>query len=255
MEEEKVQITQISPSASSSHRTKASDDRGLRLSLVLEPGTLSASSPLHSPSSPSAPGSAVHALQFKVKALSQKSSGRERKREWEDKRDLELQAGGPVSSQARPRKKARSRVELPQPVPSRCFDQRRSSSEDDVVQEVVARVQLHTYLTEPQREQESWGTMGKAAEKGERGGPAGSVPGQPRGFGEGASLESLDNIQSDSTGGKKEDPPPSPKPAPSSPSTSSSSSSPSSHRHKAPPKGFWRVARPETERSSHSVCL
>ncbi|KAK6310502.1 hypothetical protein J4Q44_G00185570 [Coregonus suidteri] len=193
-------------------------------------------------------GSAVHALQSKVKALSQRSGGRERKRDWEDKRALELQAGGPVSSQARPRQKARSRVEVPQPVPFQCFDQRRrsSSSEDDVEEEVVARVQLHTDLTEPQREQESWGAMGKGAEKGEREGLAGSVPGQPHGFGEGASLESLDNIQSDSTGGNKEDPPPSPKPAPSFSSTSSSSSSPSSHRHWAPPKGFWRVARPET---------
>ncbi|XP_064847930.1 uncharacterized protein si:ch211-13f8.1 [Oncorhynchus masou masou] len=119
---------------------------------------------------------------------------------------------------------------------------RSSSSEDEVEEEVVARVQLHTDPTEPQREKESWGAMGKGAEKGERGGPAGSVPGQPRGLGEGASLESLENIQSDSTSATKEDPPPSSKPTPASSSTSSNSS----HRHWAPPKGFWRVARPET---------
>lgn len=156
----------------------------------------------------------------------------------------ELQEEGPVSFQALPKQKGRSRGEVPPPVPFRHFDQRRrsSSSEDEVEEEVVARVQLHTDPTEPQREKESWGAMGKGAEKAERGGPAGSVPGQPRGLGEGASLESLENIQSDSTGATKEDPPPSSKPAP----ASSSNSSSSSHRHWAPPKGFWRVARPET---------
>uniref|UniRef100_A0A4W5LBH5 Si:ch211-13f8.1 n=1 Tax=Hucho hucho TaxID=62062 RepID=A0A4W5LBH5_9TELE len=239
MEEEEVHITQTLAPASSPTQSRASDDRGLVLSLVPKPSTLSPSSPSLSP-----PGSAVFSLQSKVNNLSQRTGGKERERVSEDNMASELQVEGPVSFQDLPKQKGRSRGEVPPPVPFRHFDQRRrsSSSEDEIEEEVVARVQLHTDPTEPQREKESWGAMGKGAEKGERGGPAGSVPGQPRGLGEGASLESLENIQSDSTGATKEDPPPSSKPAPASSSTSSSSC----HRHWAPPKGFWRVARPET---------
>ncbi|XP_055738949.1 uncharacterized protein si:ch211-13f8.1 isoform X1 [Salvelinus fontinalis] len=246
MEEEEVHITQTLAPASSPLRSRASDDRGLILSLVPKPSTLSPSSPSLSPPPLHPSGSAVYSLQSKVNNLSQRTGGKERKRERvrEDNMASELQVEGPVSFQALPKQKGRGRGEVPPPVPFRHFDQRRrsSSSEDEVEEEVVARVQLHTDPTEPQREKESWGAMGKGAEKGERGGPAGSVPGQPRGLGEGASLESLENIQSDSTGATKEDHPPSSKPAPASSSTSSSSS----HRHWAPPKGFWRVARPET---------
>nr|XP_029479858.1 uncharacterized protein LOC115103212 [Oncorhynchus nerka] len=243
MEEEEVHITQTLAPASSPPQSRASDDWGLILSLVPKPSTLSPSSPSLSPPPLPPPGSAVYSLQSKVNNLSQRTGGKERKRERvrEENMASELQVEGPVSFQALPKQKGRSRGEVPPPVPFRHFDQRRrsSSSEDEVEEEVVARVQLHTDPTEPQREKESWGAMGKGAEKGERGGPADSVPGQPRGLGEGASLE---NIQSDSTSATKEDLPPSSKPAPASSSTSSNSS----HRHWAPPKGFWRVARPET---------
>ncbi|KAL0966616.1 hypothetical protein UPYG_G00297480 [Umbra pygmaea] len=240
-EEEESQFMRTSAPASSPPQTNDSNDRGLMLSLAPVPGTLSPSSPSPSPSPspPPPPGSAVHALRSKEMALSQRPGGRERKREKvrQDRRGSELQAGRPASSHALPRPRCRSRGEVQPPVPSQRFDQkRRSSSSEDEVEEVVARVQLHSHPTELPRQQESQAALGRE----EVGGPTGGVLGQPRGLGEGASLESLDNIQSDSTGVTKDDPPSSKKPS------SSSVPSSSSRRHWAPPKGFWRVARPET---------
>ncbi|XP_012987947.2 uncharacterized protein si:ch211-13f8.1 isoform X2 [Esox lucius] len=239
MEEEEVRFGQTSATAGSQPQNKASGDRVLLLGLVPEPGKAVPSSPSPSPSSPPPPGSAVHALRSKVKALSQRPCGRERKREKmrEEKRTSELHAGRLASSQALTRQKCRSRGEVLPPVLSRHYDLRRqSSSSEDEVEEVVASVQLHSHPTELEREQEDWGATG---------GLDRSVPVQPRGLGEGASLESLDNIQSDSTRENKDGTPSSTKPTPSSSSTSSPSST-SSHRHWAPPRGFWRVARPET---------
>ncbi|KAJ8011332.1 hypothetical protein DPEC_G00057040 [Dallia pectoralis] len=237
MEEEEVQFAQTLATAGSQPQTTTCNDRGLLLNLVPEPGMLFPSSPSPSPSSPPPPGSAVRALRSKVKALSQRPCGRERKREKmrEDRRTSELHAGRMPSFQALPRQKCQNRGQVQPPVPSRCSVLRRgSSSSDDEVAEVVARVQLHSHPTELEKGQEDQGAMG---------GLDRCVSWQPRNLGEGVSLENLDIIQLDSTREPKNVT--STKQTPSFPATSSSISTPS-RRHWAPPRGFWRVARPET---------
>ncbi|KAJ3595435.1 hypothetical protein NHX12_004739 [Muraenolepis orangiensis] len=150
--------------------------------------------------------------------------------------------------------------------------------EDQVpdVQGMRIRLEIHSPPAEAQREPAAGprqGDMGKAAERESerRDGP----PGQPRGLDEGPSLESL--LPGNKPRSRKPDPltpPPLPLLLSISPSSctvpactlngplctsSSSSSSPSSSqplaaaassssssRHWAPPKGFWRLARPET---------
>uniref|UniRef100_UPI003AAA49D9 uncharacterized protein n=1 Tax=Centroberyx gerrardi TaxID=166262 RepID=UPI003AAA49D9 len=226
-------------------------------------GILSVPAPLPiSPSSslgtsfPPPPSSAVHALQTKVKALTQRRPrGRERDkgRERVDTEVLVNQPAGQISSEVLLRQRARGKGQVSLAVPSwrSGSGKNSSSSEEEEEVEVQVRLEIHSPPAEAQGEQLSQGAMGMGAERAERSeGQVSCLSGQPRGLGEGASLESL---LSDNSSSSKDDSPPPPPAAPSSSTTSasttssfSSSASSTSSRHWAPPKGFWRVARPET---------
>ncbi|XP_041964335.1 uncharacterized protein si:ch211-13f8.1 [Alosa sapidissima] len=183
-----------------------------------EPITPSSSS--FSPgSSPPLPGSAVYALQSKVKAKSQKKDKiLEKECDDEDTKLLFVQ---------RRRDEALSLSSMHRPE----LDMPGSSDEEGTDQ-----VQRGVFASEPSALVEQR-ALAAAESEGGRESPFLSVAGQTRGLGEGASLESLltdgsGDLQGDDLTSRTS-------------STMSSSPSPSS-RPWAPPKGFWRVARPET---------
>lgn len=195
--------------------------------------------------------SAVHALQTKVKSLTQRRTrGRDREKE---RFDAEVLVSGPagISSEVFLRQRPRGKGQLSLPSSSWRSGAARilSSSDEEEEVEVQVRLEIHSPPADAKGEQvfqEVEETEGESSERNY---------GQPCGLGEGTSLESL---LSDNSSSSKDDPsPPFPHPPPlpvlssSSPATTSaattsSNSSSTSTRHWAPPKGFWRVARPET---------
>ncbi len=196
--------------------------------------------------------SAVHALQTKVKSLTQRRTrGRDREKERE-KLDAEVLVSGPtgqISSEVLLRQTSREKGQSSLPVPPWRTGAGRilSSSEEEEEVEVQVRLQIHSPPAEakgPQVFEREEETEEERSERNE---------GQPYLLGEGTSLESL---LSDNSSSSKDDPltppplpvlscTPSPIPPSTTPSNISSTSS-TSTRHWAPPKGFWRVARPET---------
>ncbi|XP_076600358.1 uncharacterized protein LOC143328838 isoform X2 [Chaetodon auriga] len=196
--------------------------------------------------------SAVHALQTKVKSITQRRTrGRERDKERE-RVDTEVSVSGPagqISSEVLLRQRPRGKGQVSLPAASWRSGAAKvlSSSDEEEEVEVQVRLEIHSPPAEAQGEQAFHGREDTEEERSERN------EGQPCGLGEGTSLESL---LSDISSSSKDDPsPPPPLPVLSSslattsaPTTSSNSSSTSSTstRHWAPPKGFWRVARPET---------
>lgn len=186
-----------------------------------EPITPSSSS-LSPGSSPLLPGSAVYALQSKVKAMSQKKAvGREND-------DLPQETKMLLGQ--------RKRVEASSSCPMHQPDLDMPGSSDE---EGMDQVQRGVFSSEASFLGE-WRAPAAAESEGGRECPFISVVGQTRGLGEGASLESL---LTDGSGGLQED---AFTARTSSTMSSSPSSSTSSSRPWAPPKGFWRVARPET---------
>ncbi|XP_036939851.1 uncharacterized protein si:ch211-13f8.1 isoform X4 [Acanthopagrus latus] len=200
---------------------------------------------------PPAQSSAVHALQTKVKSLTQRRTrGRDREKERFDAEVLVSSPAG-ISSEVFLRQRPRAKGQLSLLSSSWRSGAARilSSSDEEEEVEVQVRLEIHSPPADAKGEQvfqEVEETEGESSERNY---------GQPCGLGEGTSLESL---LSDNSSSSKDDPsPPFPHPPPlpvlssSSPATTSaattsSNSSSTSTRHWAPPKGFWRVARPET---------
>ncbi|XP_038575303.1 uncharacterized protein si:ch211-13f8.1 [Micropterus salmoides] len=195
----------------------------------------------------------------KVKSLTQRRTrGRDREKE-RDRLDTEVFVSSPAGQipsevllRQRPRGKAQ--VSLPAPSWRSGAAKNLSSSDEEEEVEVQVRLEIHSPPAEAQREQVFPGGVETEEERSERNEDHVSSPtSQPRVLQEGTSLESL---LSDNSSSSKDDPSsPSPlpvlssSPATSSPSTTSFSSSTTSFtptRRWAPPKGFWRVARPET---------
>lgn len=183
--------------------------------------------------------SAVHAAQPKVTSLTQRRSrGRiiEKEKQRTDGEGMVTHATGQISSEVlRQRTLSNSEKNL-------------SSSDDKEEVEVRVRLEIHSPPAEVQGDQVCKGALETEAQRSERNEGRGSfLKGQPCGVKQGTSVKILPNENSRCTKG---DPPhpPSPLSAPSTNSASSSSSSTlyASSRHWAPPKGFWRVARPET---------
>lgn len=205
---------------------------------------------------PPAQSSAVHALQTKVKSLTQRRSrGRDREKDREkfDTETLVSNPAGHISSEVllRQRPKGKGQLFLPAPSWRSGAAKDLSSSDEEEEVEVQVRLEIHSPPAEAHVEQQEGEVGEESTEKNE--GQVSHPTGQPFELGEGTSLESL--LSDDSTISKDGPSPPPPLPVfSSSPATisatttasfSSSSSSPSA-RHWAPPKGFWRVARPET---------
>lgn len=195
--------------------------------------------------------SAVHALQTKVKSLTQRRTrGRDREKERE-KLDTEVLGSSPaekISSDVplRQRPRGKGQVSLP-PLSWRSSAAKNlSSSDEDEEVEVQVRLEIHSPPAEAQGEQ-VFKAGGKTEE--ERSeineSEVGFLTGQSCGLGEGTSLESLLSDNSSSSKDEPSSPPPPPVLSSCSATTSTSTSS-TSTRHWAPPKGFWRVARPET---------
>ncbi|XP_029971409.1 serine/arginine repetitive matrix protein 1 [Salarias fasciatus] len=198
---------------------------GLITGPVPEP-VFPASSPL-----PPRQSSAVHALQTKVKSLTQRRArGRDRER-------LDVEASGPaghISSEVFLRQRPRGKgVSLPAPGWRPGAGKDLSSSDEEEEVEVQVKLEIHSPPAEAKAER-----AGQEAEderfsferrRGEDPGP------------EGPQCENIPPSPPHQA--------PSPSPSPSPPAAaapSASSSSSSSTRRWAPPKGFWRVARPET---------
>ncbi|XP_022050652.1 uncharacterized protein si:ch211-13f8.1 isoform X2 [Acanthochromis polyacanthus] len=200
---------------------------------------------------PPSQSSAVHSLQTKVKSLTQRRArGRDRDR---DRLDPEVSVSSPVgqiSSEVLLRQRPRAKGQLPLPASAWRSGAAKvlSSSDEEEEVEVLVRLEIHSPPAEAQTEP---GGEEEKSEKDE--GQAGFQTGQPCGLNEGTSLESLLSDNSSSSKDDPSTPPPPPvlscTPAATSTSTApttSSSTASSSTRHWAPPKGFWRVARPET---------
>lgn len=197
---------------------------------------------------------AVHALQTKVKSIAQRRvRGRDRERERERERlDADVLVSyptGQISSEVLLRQTPREKAHVPLSAHSWRSGAGKilSSSEEEEEVEVEVKLEIHSPPAGVQREkvlQEEEDSEEGRSEKTE---------GQPCGLGEGTSLESL---LSDNSSSSKDDPATPPSlpvfssvPSPVSASTTSSnftSTSSTSTRHWAPPRGFWRVARPET---------
>ncbi|XP_041659996.1 uncharacterized protein LOC121520554 [Cheilinus undulatus] len=202
------------------------------------------------PPSPSASqSSAVHALQSKVKSLTQRRTrGRERER-----LDTDAAVSSPVghiSSEVllRPRPRGKCQTSLPAPSWRSGAAKVLSSSDEEEEVEVQVKLEIHSPPPGAKGEELIQGGEETEEERSERN--ESQVSFRPYGLGEGTSLESL--LSDNSSSSKDEPSPPPPPPLSSSPATtsasatSSTSSSSSSTRRWAPPKGFWRVARPET---------
>ncbi|XP_030016032.1 uncharacterized protein LOC115437079 isoform X2 [Sphaeramia orbicularis] len=192
--------------------------------------------------------SAVHSLQTKVKSLTQRRSrGRDREKERPDTEVLGCSPGGQISSEVLLRQRPRGKCQASLPGLSWRSGSARnlSSSDDDEEVEVQVRLEIHSPPAEAQGGTLFQGTL-EAEEKNQ---VQVSVPtSEQYGLGEGTSLESL---LSDNSSSSKDDASPPPPPVVSSTSTAISTSTTfstfsKSSRHWAPPKGFWRVARPET---------
>lgn len=188
--------------------------------------------------------SASHALQTKVKSLTQRRTrGREREKDREKLDAGEMRTSGSPGQNSsevllRQRQRAKGQLFVPSTSWRSGAAKNLSSSDEDEEVEVQVRLEIHSPPVDLQTEQ---GTEESDEEKSEQN--EGQV--SYCGLEEGTSLESL---LSDNSSSSKDEPPLPPLPAVSSSisTTSASTSSSSSVRHWAPPKGFWRVARPET---------
>lgn len=203
--------------------------------------------------------SAVHALQTKVKSLTQRRSrGRDREKERErlDTEVLVSSPAGPISSEVFLRQRPRGKGQLSLPASSWRSGTAKvlSSSDEEEEVEVQVKLEIHSPPAEAQGEQVLKGGEETEEERSERNEDQVSfLTGPPCGLREGTSLESLLSDHSSSSKDEPSPPPPLPvlfcPPVTTSASTTSSvssSASSTSTRHWAPPKGFWRVARPET---------
>uniref|UniRef100_A0A8P4GSK4 Si:ch211-13f8.1 n=1 Tax=Dicentrarchus labrax TaxID=13489 RepID=A0A8P4GSK4_DICLA len=196
--------------------------------------------------------SAVHALQTKVKTLTQRRTrGRDREKERErlDTQVLVSSPVGQISSEVHLRQRPRGKSQGSHPANSWRSGAAKvlSSSDEEEEVEVQVRLEIHSPPAEARRDQVFQGGEKTEEEKSER------SEIQPCVLREGTSLESLLSDNSSSSKDEPSPPPPLPvfsctpvtTPASTAPSNSSSTSS-TTTRHWAPPKGFWRVARPET---------
>ena len=191
--------------------------------------------------------SAVHTLQTKVKSLTQRRTrGRDREKERLETEALVSSPVGQISSEVLLRQRPRGKAQLSLPASSWRSGAAKvlSSSDEEEEVEVQVRLEIHSPPAEVQGEQLFHGGEETEEERSERN------EAQPFGLAAGTSLESLLSDNSSSSKDEPSPPPPLPVlsccPITTSASTASSSSSSTSVRHWAPPKGFWRVARPET---------
>ncbi|KAG9350825.1 hypothetical protein JZ751_024714 [Albula glossodonta] len=177
------------------------------------PSSCSPSSPCAQPLPPlqhSPPGSAVSALQSKVKALSERrAAGRER-----DDRSPAGQVPGPGSGPPQAMKRVSPCV-----FGSAATGKWQSSSSDEEVEpHSCAHPYLSNYPVPGDLEAQGEAARGDGCEAG----PMMGLGSLSRELGEGASLENLSDVSS----GLPEEPP--------------------SSKTWAPPKGFWKATRPET---------
>lgn len=177
--------------------------------------------------------STVHALQTKVKSLTQR---RTRARDREKERNVEVSASSPAWQVSPGALRQR-------PAGKGQFSWRSgaakllSSSDEEEEVEVQVRLEIHSPPADARGELVFLEGKDTEVERSD---------GRPCGLQEGTSLESLlsDNCSSSKDG--LSPPPPLHTLSSSASATTSSSTSSTSARHWAPPKGFWRVARPET---------
>ncbi|XP_032387682.1 uncharacterized protein si:ch211-13f8.1 isoform X2 [Etheostoma spectabile] len=254
MEEEKV-VDKIQAKSSTPLPTGIPINWGLITGPVPEPVF---PAPSLSTQLPPPQSSAVHALQTKVKSLTQRRTrgkDREKEREKFETEVLVSSPTGQISSEVllRQRPRGKGLVSLPALSWRSSAAKNLSSSDEEEEVEVQVSFQIHSPPAEA-RGQKGFEEGEEAEdERSERNEDQVSfLTGQLCGLGEGTSLESL---LSDNSSSSKDDPsPPPPLPSLSSipastaitTSSISSSTSSTSTRHWAPPKGFWRVARPET---------
>ncbi|XP_031710586.1 uncharacterized protein LOC116387528 [Anarrhichthys ocellatus] len=208
--------------------------------------------------------SAVHALQTKVKSLTQRRTrGRDREKERE-RLDTDVFVSSPagrISSEVLLRQRPRGKGQVSLPAPSWRSGTLKNLSSSDEEEEVEVQVsfEIHSPPAEARGDhvfQEEEETEDERSERNED--QVSFLSGQPCGLGEGTSLESLLSDNSSSSKDDPSSPPPlHPPPLPvlssfpattsaSTTASTSSSTSSMSTRHWAPPKGFWRVVRPET---------
>ncbi|CAJ1072183.1 uncharacterized protein si:ch211-13f8.1 [Xyrichtys novacula] len=203
---------------------------------------------------PVSQSSAVHALQTKVKSLTQRRP-RGRDRERLDAAAQESSPVGQISSEVLLRPRPRGKGQVPLPALSWRSGAAKILSSSDEEEEVEVQVRLEIHSPPPDVKGEELIHGGDETEEDRSDRNESQVSFRPYGLGEGTSLESL--LSDHSSSSKDEPSPPLPLPLPppsalSSPpattstSTTSSTSTCTSTRRWAPPKGFWRVARPET---------
>ncbi|XP_060939840.1 uncharacterized protein si:ch211-13f8.1 [Limanda limanda] len=204
--------------------------------------------------------SAVHALQTKVKSTTQRRTrGRDRERE-RDRLDTDMLVSSPAG-QTSPEVFLGQRPRGKGPISLSALSWRsgagKNSSSSGEEEEVKVQVsfEIHSPPAEAKEEQVVQEVEETEEEQSERSeGQVSFLAGRSSGLVAGTSLESL---LSDNSSSSKDDPSPTPPPLPvlssssatvpaSTSSSSSSSTSYTSTRHWAPPKGFWRVVRPET---------
>ncbi|KAL6104518.1 kiaa1614 [Pungitius sinensis] len=258
MEEEKV-ADHIQPKSSSPVPTGIPINWGLITGPVPEPVF---TAPSLSTRLPPPPCSAVHALQNKVKSLTpRRARGKEREKERErlDADVLRSSSAGQISTEVllRQRPRGKGQVFLTSPSWRSGVAKNLSSSDEEEEVKVQVSFEVHSPPAGARGErlfQEVEETEDERSERNED--QVGLPTGRPCGLGEGTSLESL---LSDNSSSSKDDPSPPPptlpppplpalssSPATTSAATTASASSSTPTRHWAPPKGFWRVVRPET---------
>nr|XP_020451469.1 uncharacterized protein KIAA1614 homolog isoform X2 [Monopterus albus] len=202
--------------------------------------------------------SAVHAQQIKVtKSLTQRRTrGRDREKDRE-RLDTDMVGGSSPAEQVsselplRQRRRGKGQVSLAEPSGQSGAVKNLSSSDEEEEVEVQVRLESHSPPAEAQGKHMFQRGEETQKERSERNkGQVSFQTSQSYGLGEGTSLKGL--LSDNSSNSKDEPSLPSPPPALSScsaatsASTTFSSSSSMSGRHWAPPKGFWRVACPET---------
>ncbi|XP_062259563.1 platelet binding protein GspB [Platichthys flesus] len=205
--------------------------------------------------------SAVHALQTKVKStIQRRTKGRDRERE-RDRLDTDMLLSSPAgqtSSEVFLGQRPRGKGPISLSALSWRSGAAKNSSSSGEEEEVKVQVSFEIHSPPAEAKEEQLFQEVEATEEEQSEGNEGQVSllaGRPSGLLAGTSLESL---LSDNSSSSKDDPSQTPPPlpvlssssatVPASTSSSSSSSSKSyiSTRHWAPPKGFWRVVRPET---------
>ncbi|XP_056276974.1 uncharacterized protein si:ch211-13f8.1 isoform X2 [Pseudoliparis swirei] len=252
MEEEKV-VDHIQPKSRSPLPTGIPINWGLITGPVPQPvfPASSLSTQLPPPQS-----SAVHTRQTKVKSLTQRRArgrDREKERERPDADVLVSSPAGQISSEVLLRQRPRGKGQLSPPAPSWRSGTSKTFSSSDEEEEVEVQVcfEIHSPPAEARGEQVLREGEEAEDERSERTEDQVSyLTCQPCGLGGGTRLESL---LSDHSSSSKDDPSPPPPALPPLPALSSLPASPkaaasssTATRHWAPPKGFWRVVRPET---------